>query len=514
MDNEVIKTPADAVSSDTAAKLDPNIKHVSKKELKSFCGGLMGQNLVYGLIGTSTLQYFLTDVVVFPGLAVTILMILSRIWDGINDPLIGSIIDKHRFKNGEKLRPFLKLMPIPIGILSLLMFVILSKDVMWLNITYFVVIYLIWDVLYTLQDVPLWSMTSMMTPNPEERNGIVQWARLSGSTVFGIASAIIPVLIEIFADALNLGWAKSYILFAFIFGFGGSCISLISYRAKERVPVQEKQESIKESLSLLFKNKVLLLISLASILCSFGFGSSLTIYFFKYMIPSDFYNIPFIGFMGTTVIFSTLVFGPTLVAMFFAQKFKKLLGNMVNVLIFIQIANIVFRIIAYFIGYEGNALWISTIFLALGSFPSGMIGIAQTSVFNDSIDYVEWQTGKRTEGVVFSMQTLLTKISSGITAGMSLIFLYFVMKYAAAPETVTETIGYQNDTFNKLIWPLFILTPAIGSLLYIIPLKWTKYPKEVKDLVESDLTARREGLPESGKSPYSQQMSADAKTIQ
>jgi Na+/melibiose symporter-like transporter len=209
--------------------------------------------------------------------------------------------------------------------------------------------------------------------------------------------------------------------------------------------------------------------------------------------------------MGSTVIFSALTYAPTLLSMFFVNKMKKWFGNMVNVIIFSLIVNIVFRLIAYFVGYEGNLLWISTILLALGAFPSGVLGIATTSLFNDSIDYIEWKTGKRTEGVVFSMQTLLAKIASGITSGLSLLFLYFVMGYVPSPDTVTVTLGFQGEKFNKLIWPLFILTPAIGNLLYIIPLLWAKYPKDLKALVESDLTARRKGLPESGKSPYIQE---------
>lgn len=89
------------------------MQYMSKKERYSFYAGLSGQNLVYSFIGASFFTYFMTDIAMFPAAVVTVLLIAMKVWDGVNDPIIGAMVDRHRFKNGEKLRPFLRYTPCP-----------------------------------------------------------------------------------------------------------------------------------------------------------------------------------------------------------------------------------------------------------------------------------------------------------------------------------------------------------------------------------------------------------------
>lgn len=89
------------------------MKYMDKKERYSFYAGLSGQNLVYSFIGASFFTYFMTDIAMFPAAVVTVLLIVMKVWDGINDPIIGAMVDRHHFKNGEKLRPFLRYPPCP-----------------------------------------------------------------------------------------------------------------------------------------------------------------------------------------------------------------------------------------------------------------------------------------------------------------------------------------------------------------------------------------------------------------
>lgn len=87
-------------------------KYIPKKEASDFIFGLCGQNMVYSLIGASFFTYFMTDIALFPAAIVSVLLIVMKVWDGVNDPIVGSFIDKHSFKSGEKLRPFLKYTPL------------------------------------------------------------------------------------------------------------------------------------------------------------------------------------------------------------------------------------------------------------------------------------------------------------------------------------------------------------------------------------------------------------------
>ena len=128
--------------------------------------------------------------------------------------------------------------------------------------------------------------------------------------------------------------------------------------------------------------------------------------------------------------------------------------------------------------------------IGLGCIPMGACSIAQTAIFCDSIDYMEYKTGKRTEGITFSMQTSFTKISSGITAGLATLALH-LLNYKAI-DGASIYVGTQSAAFDRWIWPLVILTPAIGSLLYIIPLLFINYTPEKRAQVEDELKKRRQ----------------------
>ena len=141
-------------------------KYVEKKELVNFLSGLAGQNLVYSLIGGSFFTYFMTDIALFPALTVSVLLIVMKVWDGINDPIVGSFIDRHTFANGEKLRPFLKYTPLPVGVFTILLFLVFSTEdsLLWLRVSYFIIMYICWDLAYTVQDVSVWGITATVSP--------------------------------------------------------------------------------------------------------------------------------------------------------------------------------------------------------------------------------------------------------------------------------------------------------------------------------------------------------------
>ena len=471
------------------------MKYIDKKEKINFYAGLTGQNIVYSFIGAGFFTYFMTDIAMFPAAVVSALLIIMKVWDGINDPLIGSVIDKHTFKNGEKLRPLLRYTPLPVGIFTVLIFLVFStdEDLLWLRVAYFIIMYIGWDISYTMQDVAMWGITASVSPDSNERDNFVKWARTIGSCVYGVVSALIPMAIEMVANATKSKMAVVTLVFAVILGMGGAMLSARAAKAQERVLVkpETQQKSIVESFSLLFKNKMLMLVTLSNLFGALGFGGQLTVYFFKYKVPADFLGAnSIIGALGLTTIYGAITYGPQFIGMLFADKIKKLFKGYVNALIFMQALNIVTRVIAFAIGFEGANLWIGMALMAIGCIPMGAASIAQTSIFCDSIDYMEWKTGKRMEGVTFSMQTFFTKVSSGITAGLATLALS-VLGYVAVDDTATTFIGTQTAAFDTWIWPLFMLTPAIASLLYIIPLLFIKYTPEKRAQVEKELAERR-----------------------
>ena len=470
--------------------------YISKSEKRNYYTGLAGQNIVYSLIGGSFFTYFLTDIALFPAIAVSVMLVIMKVWDGVNDPVVGSFVDKHTFKSGEKLRPFLKYTPLPVGVFTVLMFFIFSTEdrLLPVRIAYFVIMYICWDLAYTFQDVAIWGITATVSPDSNERDRFVQWARTVGSVFYGAFSMGIPMVLEMVVNKTGVTFRVMTVIFALIFGLGGSMLSLRCYQAQERIKVNinERQESLTESFSLIFKNKMMLLVTAANLCGALGFGANLVTYFFKYEIPADFIgkNTP-IGALGLTTIYAAVTGAPGFIGMIFADKMKKWLGGYRNVLIFMQVCNIVTRTIAYFIGFEGKNLWIGMALIGIGCIPNGASSIAQTSIFCDSIDYMEYKTGKRTEGITFSIQTSFTKISSGITMGLATLALH-LLKYKAIDTEGINYLGTQTAAFDKWIWPLVMLTPAVASVLFIIPLLFIKYTEKDRKEVEEKLKQRRE----------------------
>lgn len=472
------------------------MNYIGKKERFNFMAGLAGQNIVYCFIGASFFQYFLTDIAQFPAHIVGVLLILMKVWDGVNDPIIGSIVDRHRFKSGEKLRPLLKYTPVPVGIFTVLIFVVFStaENLLWLRVGYFVIMYLCWDITYTMQDVAIWGMTSVVTPNSGERDKFVQLARTIGSIFYGVFSAVIPMIMEIVAKQSGNSLALMTILFAAIFGLGGALISAKCYKAQERVRLvepEQQQTSILECFKLLFQNKMLMLVTLSNLFGALAFGNNLMTYFFKYKIPEISIGGFVLGPLTLTTVFGALTTAPSFFGMLMADKLKEKFKGYRNLLIFIQLCTLIGRVLAWIIGFQGKNIIFTLIILAICSFPGGAASIAQTSLFCDSVDYMEWKTGKRTEGVTFAMQTFFTKISSGITGALGTFALSALGYVAVEDKPGAVYLGTQSEAFETWIWPLVMLTPALAALLYMIPLLFIKYTPEQKAQVEKELAERR-----------------------
>lgn len=457
---------------------------IQQKEAWLYCMGIYGQNLACAFM-MNWFMNFCTDVLYVDGIIVGLVLGIARVWDSVNDPVIGTVIDRHRFKNGEKFRPLLRATPIFIGIIIVMLFTDWGFQGDMPKAIYILIFYLAYDMIFTVQDVSMWSMTSVMTDVPAEREKISQWGRIVAAFGFGMVGMFPTVM-----DALmQQGVAKKTIYFggAIIFGIGGMLISMLSSKAKERIKATEESTatSFKENLKMLFENKIVMLVLLGNILN----GLSLTVpaaYFFEHKVTATFFGQE-MGGLTVMTMFYAFSYMFTGAGMFFTTLISKKIGGMRNVLIAANVLTVVMRVAAFFVGFEGNRIWIAMILFGIGSIPASMFGIARTALWGDSIDYMEWKTGKRAEAITFAAQTFCDKIANAlntVVAGALLTFLSYDAEAIAAGAPL-------SDAFNTWIWPLFMLGPAIGAALYILPLLAIKYPQELKDKVTQELKERR-----------------------
>ena len=229
----------------------------TRKEHFTYSLFFFGQNLLWGFAGL--VVTYLTDIGLTAALAGTIL-IVPKIWDAVNDTIFGVIVDKTRFKNGQKFLPWVKIGVAAIGVTTLLMFAIPASTPQTLKIIWFVVAYILFDAAYTMLDAPAFALPTVMTNNIQERTALVSgnklWAMVGGV----LAAVLVPMLQK------KLGWFGAGCLFI----IGGVILMLpLLFCAKERQSEEQKKEeevTFKQMLNYLGKNKYLLIALVAMLL--------------------------------------------------------------------------------------------------------------------------------------------------------------------------------------------------------------------------------------------------------
>lgn len=457
--------------------------YVKTKNLLSYAVGLAGQNMTYSYI-SGWLFYYCASVLKIAPKTVGYITSITRAWDSVNDPVIGAMVDRHRFKNGEKLRPYLAYLPPVIGILSALMFINFGLNPTATVVLIFVE-YLLWDLFYSVQDVALWGMVAVSSPSSKERAKVSQWVTIGAGAGSIIAGAF--QMIRSFVSG-TFGWddVTVFAVFALVFGFGGEMLSMSAHSMKERVETPKTNESIFEAIFVLRHNKTLLLISLARFLSNITSALLPWAYFFESRESFDFGFASFDG--GTSqVVYSILMGAPGAIAIFFATKISDKVGGMKRILIIAQGISIVLRTISYFVGFESvGAIYVVCALMAIVAIPSNMMDVAHRSLTSDSIDYVEYKTGKRTEGISFSIQNFITKIASAVNLLLSGLILDWI-KYDGSLKN-----HQQGPLYMKWQWPIFMLGPVIGQILYVIVIMFVKDDKEQRAFIEAELKKRRE----------------------
>jgi melibiose permease len=462
---------------------------VPNSELFGYSAGLAGQNMTYNYI-TNWLRYFCINILHIDELKVGRIFFISYFWDAVNDPVIGAIVDRRRHKNGEKLRPYLIQLPPIIGALSAIIFLKVNFGENG-NLLYILLIYLVWDFFYSVQDVALWGMVALSSPLSQERSKVAQWATI-GAGLGGVFVGAFQTLRSMLTNKYGFDDFQVFIIFALIFGLGGEIISMWSHMLHESVKSEKPTDSIIKSITILKYNKTLLIISLARLLQSVSPFVQQS-YFFENLVSYQLGN-SIINGQNAEVLFGIFSGIPGVFAVFFATKIAKKIGGMKKILILSQIMAITLRIAAYFVGYQSiPRMIVVAFFISLANIPGMMMDIAHRSLTSDSIDYVEWKTGLRTEGISFSVQNFISKMKSGVSSLIEGIILD-KLKY----DSVARALHLkQNPTFLKWQWPIFIVGPVVGAVLYLVTIFFVEDNNEKRDYIENELRKRHREINEA-----------------
>ena len=452
---------------------------IPRRELSGLMFGLMGQNQLYGLAG-GWFFHFMTNVLKIRPETVGTMMGIITAWDAVNDTIAGGIIDNYRFKNGQKLVPWVKYTSPLMAVFAFFMFVNWGYANTNQALLYSTIVYLLWDSVYSFQDSAIWGLTAIISPRSSEKARSVQWAEV-GVTLGGL----IPGLLGAFFSGDGLGpfnQQQIYLAFAVILCLGGGFISLFACRVRERIPNPPKTESVFKGIIDLRHNYILWLFILSDVLSNLSPRMSDV---FLYQSYHDYHIGSWTLPAGLTVTIVGAVMGiPDMAMKFFANKIIDKFGGGRRLMIIAKIVSICVRIVCYFIRIDTLPRLILTRAVGIiNSIPNSVNGVAMRSMIADSVDYVEWKTGKRTEGMTMAARNFQSKINGAIGNVVQGFTLAAIDYDADAIDEGRE----QSEMFQTWRWPTFQLGPVIGLVTSVIPLialKLPDYDKIGKDLAE------------------------------
>ncbi len=471
-----------------------DIRYVGVKETLLYGIANAGQCFGYNIIAGSYLSLFFTKVFGVPPAAVAAMMLFLGLWDTFNDPLMGTIVDKTRTRYG-KLRPYLLIVPIPLGIATILLFagpeLLGDKVTDVAKIIYMFVTYFFWELFYTLGDVPFWGMSAAISPSPSDRTRVISSARFISGILGGISTPILTVLMDLSnKGAIPLSLSQVFLLMSILSAtYGMGLFSLAGFCTKERVVQTIKEPSVLDGFKALIKNKPLLLIVIGNVLGAIGgIGGFFQAYYYSEVVQMNSLTI-IIYLPGTILGFITYLLIPKVKEKFDNRQIIFLNG-------FVRLA---VGIIVFLVGVKCfTNLWVVVPLLMIQNFLFSFFNtinmVIPTEMIGDTIDYMEWKTGERNEGVSFSVLTFVGKLTGSISgtignALLPVIGLSFVQ--VSATETMTIKAYDYTDT---LIWGMFTLAPAVLGLLPLIPYIWYDLTGDKLKQVRDEMTERRKLL--------------------
>ncbi len=488
-------------------------KYVQKKEMTAFCVAGLGQGMIYALMSSYISDYYLNVLQLTP-MFVLLLMLLARVWDAINDPLMGMIVDRSNLKSGKML-PFIRWALIPIGIVTLLMYLSPNLDKTAMMV-YSAIVYVAWGMIYTVGDVSFWGLPNVMTPDSEERSSVI-----SVSKIFNSIGSAVPEVLFLVVGFIIASWAQNtnttdfltiqkrkYLIMAIVtVGLGIIMYSRACTGVKEHVkmPVRKRQKGEPSQLARVFKCKPLVLVLLMGVLSSGRYMvSAAAIHVARY----SFYIGPELATLATeaervaaiessistvkTVFQISSIVGLFGATLFMPKLMKKF--DYKKLVIVTCLAGFVASIITTVVGWFTMNLYACIPFIVISCIPLGVINTVCLAMIGDCLDYMELKTGFRDNALGAACQGFINKVGNAF-ATSGIVVMYMVIGLDPAQMYSSSAVVSALDMPPEMRFAMFSLVsivPGVSMLLCAIPMFFYKIAgKEKKDMI-AQLQAKRE----------------------
>ena len=401
-----------------------NKKNLTGTERFAYGIGAVGKDMVYMLSASYISIYFL-DVMGISAAAIAVLLLAARVFDAFNDPIMGVLVAKTKTRWG-KFRPWLLVGTITNAVILYMMFSIPpTLDGPGL-VAYASVTYILWGLTYTMMDIPYWSMIPAFTQSGKEREGLSAFAR----SCAGVGSALISIITVMSVAALGrkfggttdneinrIGYSKFALIIAILFVV---FITITCLVIKEKSTVDMKSASIKDMFKALIQNDQAMTVVVAIVMINTALyiTQQLVYFFLKYDFSPATYQADF-------TLFNTVGGGCQILAMMLLFPILRKVMDTIRIFYTCFGMAVTGYILIIIISYTGtsNVKWL-LIPAALIMAAVGVLNVIITVFLANTVDYGELKNHRRDESVIFSMQTFVVKLASGIAGFLSSMVLF------------------------------------------------------------------------------------------
>ncbi len=482
---------------------------VPKKELNMFALGAMGQGMIYTMMSSYISDYYV-NVLQLPLIFVLVLMLAARIWDAINDPMMGILADRRSGKTG-KMRSFIIYSAVPLAILTILMYFCPDLGETQLMI-YAAIIYVLWGMINTMADVPMWSLPNVMAPDAEERGQVISFAKILNGigtavpeVLFVVAGIVLPKVLSNANDPMEYNKSR-YFIISLVVAVIGSILFVNSYfhvKERIRIPVKEKKAGEPSTLARIFKCKPLMLVVAMGVLSSGRYMvQAAAIHVARYAF---YIGKPLEGMtpeQRTAAIEASIVSVKTIfqvcaiVGMFGAMLFMPMLMKKFDykkIVITTCLAGFVASIFTTLIGWYTLNLYICIPFILISCIPLGVLNVISSAMICDCLDYIELNTGFRDNGLGAACQGFVNKLGNALaTSGIIIAYMLIGLEpenmlSSDAIVAATELSKAQNFGMFSLV----SIVPGISMLLCAIPMFFYKISGKEKERIVKELAEKR-----------------------
>jgi len=462
------------------------VRRIPKRHVVGYGIGMYAVNSTFAMV-VLYLAYFYTDVFLLPPAVMAILFMACRIWDGVNDPIMGLIADSTNSRWG-RFRPYLLFTPFPMVIFGTLTYYVpdmsLTGKIIWAFATYIPL-----QMVKTAMAVPYFSMLPIMTTDAKERTVISSFQQVVTPLAFLGASIFVLKIVGMFPSE-----QEGFFYAALMFSSIAAVVMWITFFSTSRYDYpgnplfqresQQNKVLFKEKLKVVTKNRPLIIV--ISSFFAMNMWNAVTmgimIYFFKYNLDMfDYYPV----FMGLGVLTSML--GAAVTPMFVGRLGKKNLLQLSN-LVYLAIG---LAIVTLSYGQDQatlRELWLPgriCFLLAVLTNPFAiMAGVVLGALIPDCVEYAEWKTGLRAEGFINSLYLMANKAGMALGGAVIGIGLSLIDYEPNLP-------AYSEKTLTGILF-LFFVVPGIFRIAMSVLMFFHNLPESRFRVIVEELRMKRD----------------------